>query len=191
MSLRCADLRIGICPNLNPCHPRLHVCQQQGAIWQPAASVPTVPVPASVERTRPHSTVYTAHSCGRAPHLHLHYCSLQVDCSEDAVSSVVSGDDNMTAAPWLPGPPSTSAARDGAGPGLTEPRVRDTEVGETPPPPHHHHHSLHTPQFVQCATDHTSYTVQTHHSTSIPFCSAELSTLCTKLYNLHTLNWIC
>ena len=62
-------------------------------------------------------------------------CSLQVDCSEDAVSSVVTMGNNMTAAPWLPGPPSTSAARDGAGPGLTEPRVRDTEVGETPPPP--------------------------------------------------------
>ena len=63
--------------------------------------------------------LYTAHSCCRAPHLHLHYCSLQVAGSEDAVSSVVSGDDTMTAAPWLPGPPSTSAARDGAGPGLT------------------------------------------------------------------------
>ena len=90
-------------------------------------------------------------------------CSLQVACSEDAVSSVVSGYDTMTAAPWLPGPPSTSAARDGAGPGLTEPRVRDTEDGETPqpppPPPPQPPHS------TVCTVCHRSHLTQYRHTT--------------------------
>ena len=139
-----------------PLSPRLHVCQQQGAIWQPAASVSSVPVPASVERTRPHSTVYTQLQ-GPTPTL----CSLQVACSEAAVSSVVSGDDTTTAAPWLPGPPSTSAARDGAGPGLTEPRVRDTEVGETPPPPPPPPQPPHSTVCTVCHRSHFIYSTDT------------------------------
>ena len=108
----------------------------------------------------PDHTLQSTHSCCRAPHLHLHlhYCSLQVACSEDAVSSVVSGYDTMTAAPWLPGPPSTSAARDGAGPGLTEPRVRDTEDGERPPPPPQPPHST---VCTVCHRSHFIYSTDT------------------------------
>ena len=102
------------------------------------------------------ATLYTQLLQGPTPTPTL--CSLQVDCSEAAVSSVVSGDDTMTAAPWLPGPPSTSAARDGAGPGLTEPRVRDTEVGETPPPPPQPPHST---VCTVCHRSHFMYSTDT------------------------------